>query len=77
MEDKHFLSYFKELSDSDQKIKKQAASKIVNTLILTEALSKSSDYEHLEEGVLRLIQKYLSGDLGEELSADVNYTIKK
>ena len=77
MEDKHFVSYFKDLGSTDVQAKKQAASKIVNTLILTEALSKPSDYQHLEEGVLKLIQKYLSGDLGEELSADSNYTIKK
>lgn len=77
MEDKNFLSYFHNLSSQELVTKKQAATKIVDTLTLTEALSSPSDYEHLDSKILEMIKKYLSGDLGDKLSADVNYTLKK
>jgi hypothetical protein len=77
MEDKNFLDYFHELADSKIEVKKQAAYKIVETLSVHEALGKDKDYSHLDEKVLKMLQKYLQKDFGEKVSADINFTIRK
>lgn len=77
MEDKYFLGYFHELSSQDLVAKKQAAYKIVETLTVTDALGKTKSYEHLDAKVLKMLQKYMSGDLGAKVSTDLNYALKK
>ena len=69
MEDKNFLEYFHELANKDVGVKKQAAYKIVETLSVHEALGKDKDYSHLDEKVLKMLQKYLQKDFGDKASA--------
>jgi hypothetical protein len=83
MEDKDFLGYFSKLGPpaSLEEIK-TASSKIVNTLIAigsipgrrasTDSSSKATD---LAEQTLK--KKYSTGDLGDKVSADLNYTLKR
>ncbi|CDW85691.1 dna polymerase v-like [Stylonychia lemnae] len=83
MEDKEFLDYFRQLgppSNLDQI--KIGAQKIVNTLVAigtvsgrkgsTDATSKTAE---IAEKSLK--QKYSTGDLGEKVSADLNYALKR
>jgi hypothetical protein len=77
MDDKLFLTYFNELSSRDLDTKKQASLKIVETLKVTEALEKHKDYSHLDEKVLKMLKKYLKGDLGAKVSPDLTFTFKK
>ena len=83
MEDKDFLGYFSQLappSTIDQI--KTAASKIVATLVAigsvagrkgsTDSTAKADD--KVEKSIKK---KYLTGDLGEKVSADLNYTLKR
>ena len=80
MEDKDFLGYFNKLGPPatlDQI--KQAAGKIVNTLVAITSTSQrrgSTDLAH-EEAEKALKGKYSTGDLGEKVSADLNYTLKR
>lgn len=77
MEDKNFLEYFHELASPDLAVKKQGAYKIVETLTVGDALSKPSDYSHLDEKIVKMLQKYMKGDLGESVSANLNFALKK
>eukprot|EP00347_Sterkiella_histriomuscorum_P004007 403362109 len=85
MDDKDFLGYFNQLappSTVDQI--KAASSKIVSTLVAigqvggrkasTDSSSQTKEAEKAEQS---LKKKYLTGDLGEKVSADLNYTLKR
>lgn len=81
MEDKDFLGYFNKLgppASLDQV--KLAAGKIVNTLVaITQTgaqKSISTDKTH-EDAEKAIKSKYSTGDLGEKVSADINYTLKR
>ena len=91
MEDKDFLGYFAHLgpNKSSQEIK-QASTNIVNTLIASGATvsvatnrKRASSHDDKDEKVIKakmlakLQEKYLKGDLGDDMSADVNYTLKR
>ena len=76
MEDKLYLSYFNDLASHDPATKKQAAMKIVETLSVSEALSKH-DYSQYDEKIQKMLEKFMKGDLGKEVSPDLNYTLKK
>ncbi len=81
MEDKDFLGYFGKLgppySTPDQV--KVASQKIVNTLVAITTASgrrQSGDASTLEaEKAIK--SKYSTGDLGEKVNADLNYTLKR
>jgi hypothetical protein len=84
MEDKDFLGYFNKLgppSTTDEI--KQAAAKIVNTLVVigaaasTVKASADNASKANEEAEKSIKTKYLTGDLGEKVSADLNYTLKR
>jgi hypothetical protein len=79
MEDKDFLGYFNKLgppASLDQI--KQSAGKIVNTLVAITTTTQrraSTDQAH-EDAEKALKSKSSTGDLGEKVSADLNYTLK-
>jgi hypothetical protein len=91
MEDKDFLGYFANLgpNKNSQEIK-QASTNIVNTLIASGATvsvatnrKRASSHDEKDEKVIKakmlakLQEKYLKGDLGDDMTADVNYTLKR
>jgi hypothetical protein len=75
MEDKEFLNNFWELS-SEKKIgdKKKGCFNIINTLLASETISlrKGSD---LMQHPLKM--KYSNLDFGNNISEDLNYTLKR
>ena len=87
MQDKDFLGYFNELgpqSSLDQL--KKAGTNIVNTLLASSTVAtkqrRTSDVDQAEEKrrvkkVEAFQQKYLTGDLGDGMSADLNYALKR
>ena len=88
MEDKDFLNYFGELGNRDVAKVKQAANNIVGTLLAldtkvgrkasmdSQAASDDADRARSKaESALR--SKYQRGDLGEKMTADLNYTLKR
>lgn len=84
MEDKDFLGYFNKLGPPSSAGEiKNAAQKIVNTLVAIGSVpagrraSTDSASKALEDAEKALKQKYLTGDLGEKVSADLNYTLKR
>ena len=83
MEDKDFLTYFTKLgppfSPADQK---SSATKIVNTLVAIGSIpgrraSTDSQSKALDQAEQALKKKYQTGDLGDKVSADLNYTLKR
>ena len=80
MEDKDFLGYFSKLGppSSAEEIK-NSATKILNTLIAIGTVHgrKGSTDLATEKAENALKKKYLTGDLGEKVSADLNYTLKR
>ena len=83
MEDKDFLGYFSKLGPpSSQQEIKNSANKIVNTLVAISTVSNrkgsmDSTSKALEVAEAALKQKYMTGDLGEKVSADLNYALKR
>ena len=83
MEDKDFLGYFGKLgSPSTLAETKVASNKIVNTLLALETVagrkaSHDSSSKALEQAEQAIKKKYQTGDLGEKVSADLNYTLKR
>ena len=91
MEDKDFLGYFGKLEpeNTPEEIR-QASINIVNTLlasasnvtVATQRRRASSTDEKDDKVVkakmlMKLQEKYLTGDLGDQMSADLNYTLKR
>lgn len=77
MEDKDFLGYFSKLGPpSSVEEVKSAAGKIVNTLVAISGV-KGADNKASESATAAMKAKYLTGDLGEKMSADLNYTLKR
>lgn len=80
MEDKDFLGYFNLLGPpASLEQVKSAAGKIVNTLVAITSNQQrrgSTDQAH-EDAEKALKSKYATGDLGEKVSADLNYTLKR
>lgn len=83
MEDKDFLGYFNKLGPpSSQDEIKASAAKIVNTLVAISTVSgrrgsMDSTSKAQETAEQSLKAKYMTGDLGEKVSADLNYTLKR
>lgn len=91
MEDKDFLGYFGNLGSSNTHDEiKQASINIVNTLLasgtsvaLATQRRRASSTDEKDEKVMKakmlakLQEKYLKGDLGDDMSADLNYTLKR
>lgn len=83
MEDKDFLGYFNKLGPpSSIEDIKSSAGKIVNTLVVIGAASNikastDSASKANEEAEKSIKAKYLTGDLGDKVSADLNYTLKR
>lgn len=83
MEDKDFLGYFNKLGPpSSLEEVKSAATKIVSTLVAIGSVpgrraSMDSSSKAAEAAENALKSKYLTGDLGEKVSADLNYTLKR
>lgn len=84
MEDKDFLGYFNKLSPPATSVEiKASAAKIVNTLVVIGSApvqrraSTDSSSKALEDAEKALKAKYSTGDLGEKVSADLNYTLKR
>jgi hypothetical protein len=83
MEDRDFLSYFGKLGPpSSLEEMKTASNKIVNTLIAIGSktgrrASMDSTSKAAEDAEQALKKKYATGDLGEKVSPDLNYTLKR
>lgn len=93
MDDKEFLGYFRELSgQSTVEELKTASANIVSTLLASSTVAatrqrKASDVDEAkaEPDLAKrkakkqeaFKQKYLTGDLGDGMSADLNYTLKR
>ena len=86
MQDKDFLGYFSELgAHSSIEQLKQASANIVNTLLAVGTVAtrqrRASSMDEKDEPKAKKMQafqqKYLTGDLGEGMSADLNYTLKR
>ena len=83
MEDKDFLGYFSKLGPpSSQEEIKSCATKIVSTLVAIGSvagrkMSTDSSNKAQEAAEQALKQRYTTGDLGEKVSADLNYTLKR
>lgn len=82
MDDRDFLGYFTKLGNPKVDGLKQAANNIVNTLLALESkmgrkasIDSSDKTKQKVEESLR--KKYQSGDLGEGMSSDLNYTLKR
>lgn len=74
MQDKDFLGYFTQLGGGSPAQLTLASNNIVNTLI---ASSTAKHPEKESEELATLMKKYLQGDLGENMPADLNYTLKR
>ena len=79
MDDRDFLGYFTLLGSAKLTNVKQASSNIVDTLLTLESkigrkASMDSAQMEVEE---KLKKKFSTGDLGEKMSADLNYTLKR
>lgn len=83
MEDKDFLGYFSKLgAPSTSTDIKTAASNIVNTLVGLGSVPgqqrrNSGDSKTLAQAEIAIKAKYTTGDLGDKVSADLNYTLKR
>ncbi len=84
MEDKDFLGYFNNFGDKNIEVLKNSANNIVNTLLALDSnfvrkLSRDSTEDALikQKAENSLKQKYDKGDLGENMTADLNYTLKR
>lgn len=88
MEDKDFLGYFTQLGNKDVLKIKVAANNIVGTLLALDtkvgrkasmdSLALSEDAEKAKSKVESALRsKYQQGDLGEKMTADLNYTLKR
>lgn len=84
MQDKDFLGYFGQLGQQSTASElKQASSNIVNTLLAAATAagkrraSSIDDNDPKAKQLARFQQKYLTGDLGDGMSADLNYTLKR
>ena len=80
MENKEFLTFFNDLASSNNKIKKTAVANIIDTLQETQDKTKVTDFNGLADESMKvrnMLEKYTNGDLGQELPADINFTIKK
>ena len=84
MQDKDFLGYFSALGPQSSAVElRQASQNIVNTLIAADTTagkrraSSIDDNDPKAKQLAKFQQKYLSGDLGEGMSADLNYTLKR
>jgi hypothetical protein len=91
MEDKDFLGYFNQLGNKNPQDVKKASNNIVATLLALDtkpvrkmsAHSASSDSEEEESKKITnkvqsaLKKKYSKGDLGDKMTADLNYSLKR
>ncbi len=84
MQDKDFLDYFNKLGPSSTIDElKTASSNIVNTLIASTTTIAKRRASSIDENdskakkVALLYKKYSTGDLGEKMGADLNYTLKR
>ena len=83
MEDKDFLGYFNKLGPPSTSLDiKAAASNIVNTLVGLGSVpgrraSTDSSSKAMEAAEIAIKAKYTTGDLGDKVSADLNYTLKR
>jgi hypothetical protein len=82
MEDKDFLGYFNKLSPPSSLDEiKSSASKIVSTLVAIGSVPAgrraSTDAKATEAAEQAIKSKYSTGDLGEKVSADLNYSLKR
>ena len=84
MQDKDFLGYFGQLGPQSTSAElKQASSNIVNTLLAAATTAGKRRASSIDENdpktkqLAQFQQKYLTGDLGEGMSADLNYTLKR
>lgn len=71
MQDKEFLGYFTQLGNTQPSMLIQASNNIVNTLLAVRKVESPS------EELVTLHKKYLTGDLGDSMSADLNYALKR
>ena len=84
MDDKEFLNYFSLLASQNPLVIKKAANNIATTLLALEskvarkASLDSADHEKHKLKAQEAIRKnYLQGDLGQGMSADLNYSLKR
>lgn len=83
MEDKDFLGYFNKLGPpSSLEEVKASANKIVTTLVAIGSVagrraSMDSTSKAAESAEQALKARYSTGDLGEKVSADLNYSLKR
>lgn len=83
MQDRDFLGYFSQLGSPSTTDIKHAAGSIVATLVAsstTTAKRRASSVDEndpKQKNLAKLQKKYLTGDLGEGMSADLNYTLKR
>ena len=74
MQDKEFLGYFQSLGSNTVDDIKRASQNIVMTLLVpNRAEHDVSNHEQL----ITLQKKYCTGDLGDQMDADLNYTLKR
>jgi len=91
MDDRDFLGYFSQLSNQDAPKLKQASNDIVSTLLALDSKigrkasmdsQASKDAEKKQNKIKQkaedsIKQKYSQGDLGEKMSPDLNYALKR
>lgn len=85
MDDRDFLGYFTELGSKNATNLKQAANNIVSTLLALDSKtarkasmdSAASDDKVAKKAKESLKKKYSTGDLGDKMNADLNYTLKR
>lgn len=71
MQDKEFLGYFTQLGSQQPAQLIQASNNIVSTLLAVRKVEAPTDE------LKGLMKKYLTGDLGDGMSADLNYALKR
>jgi hypothetical protein len=78
MQDKGFLGYFTELGQSTANEQLgRAATNIVSILKAVDSTALLKKAQSEEKELISLRDKYLSGDLGDEMSPDLNYSLKR
>lgn len=91
MDDKDFLSYFALLGNKNTPEVKKASNNIVATLLAldTKPMRKMSAHEASSDSdeeeskkiankvQIQMKKKYSQGDLGDKMTADLNYTLKR
>lgn len=83
MDDKDFMGYFTQLGNQNTEKVKLASSNIVSTLLALDSKmgrKVSMDIEESKEkekAEAALKKRYMTGDLGQNMAPDVNYTLKR